>query len=135
MSVAIGSKETGSKKNSFLTVMATHSGSDNSKMPEFELVIPVANDQSPFPYFSEPRVVGCYSLDANRSFIDGPEHLKYCKFFKGKKEVNFNLDAACTVASVETLAVPQTQERSSENSELKHLRRWINLHRDTFLER
>ena len=117
--------------------MATHAESINkSKMAEFDLLIPVASDQSLFPHFSEPRVVGCYSLDANRSFSDGPELLKYCELFEGTKQVNFNLDEACT-KSVETVDLIQSRERlrREENSQLKHVRRWINLHQGIFLAR
>ncbi|XP_076306012.1 decapping and exoribonuclease protein-like isoform X2 [Tachypleus tridentatus] len=46
-----------------------------------------------FPFFREPQVVGCFSLDSNRGYCDDNHQLKYLHVPPDESKVNFDLNA------------------------------------------
>ena len=92
--------------------------------------IPEISDQTNFPQFSTPEILGTFSLDSDRNYIEGPAYLKFIKQFEGKKAVRFDLNKDCREV------VPEQEEANNkETSELVQLLRWIDIHKETFEHR
>ncbi|CAG7715985.1 unnamed protein product [Allacma fusca] len=88
------------------------------------------SEQTPFPTFCAPKILGCFSLDSHRKYIEGPEFLKFLQLSQRDMDVNFDLDKNC----VPTDPLEEAKN-SQETSELVQLLKWIHKHEELFLSR
>ncbi|CAG7829161.1 unnamed protein product [Allacma fusca] len=82
----------------------------------------------------EVTVIGCYSTDSKRNYIDGARNLKFVELFEGTRNVNFDLNQGISCEKFREYELDVIPKVKEESDKLVHLRQWINLHRQKFIE-
>lgn len=101
----------------------------------FQITIPQISDTTPFPSFSKPMVVGCFSLmTSDRRYVEGPASLKFCHL-PTTPNVKFDLNRH-VLRNPSAFSDEAAEEASlQETSQLVHLLQWIHRHEERFRRR
>lgn len=101
----------------------------------FQISIAQISDTTPFPSFSKPFIVGCFSLiKADRFFAEGPCSLKFCHL-PASQYVKFDLNRHLQ-QHPQAFPNDNMEETSlEETSALVHLLNWIHRHEERFKRR
>jgi len=91
-------------------------------------------EETPFPTFLKPAVVGCFSLGSSRNYVEGPQHLKFLRLPAELDRVNFDLDEL-TRLDGQGHGAGMDSEMHTQTNELVHLLKWIHEEEHRFLER
>lgn|SRR3989442_1590435 len=98
---------------------------------KFNITMERISESTPFPNFSKPWVAGCFSLDANRKYLEGPQFMKFCHLPPPNTTVKFDLNKqANQIRNLYSDA--QEEEARQQTSELLHLIFWARKHKERF---
>lgn len=98
---------------------------------KFNITMERISESTPFPSFSKPWVAGCFSLDGNRKYLEGPQFMKFCHVPPAGTTVKFDLNKqASQVRGLYSDAAEE--EAHQQTSELLHLIFWARKHKERF---
>lgn len=98
---------------------------------KFNITMERISENTPFPSFSKPWVAGCFSLDADRKYLEGPQFLKFCHVPDSTTSIKFDLNKQA--AQIRSMYSEASEEESREQtSELLHLLFWARKHKERF---
>ncbi|ODM90670.1 Decapping and exoribonuclease protein [Orchesella cincta] len=97
---------------------------------KFNITMERISENTPFPSFSKPWVAGCFSLDGDRKYLEGPQFLKFCHM-PTTPAVKYDLNKQA--ALIRSLYTDSNEEESRrQTSELLHLLFWARKHKERF---
>lgn len=104
----------------------------NTSERTFAISLSRPTDQTPFPRFSKPNVIGCFSTK-REEYVEGTEYLKFCKIPPlNPSKVQFDLNICAGKHKYCEESENLMLERSSE---LVHILEWIQRNELTFKQR
>ena len=98
---------------------------------KFNITMERISENTPFPSFSKPWVAGCFSLDGDRKYLEGPQFMKFCHVPPPTATIKFDLNKQAP--QIRSLYSEMAEEEShQQTSELLHLLFWARKHKERF---